>query len=670
MKSNIYRINSGFARNNNVPAVSITAIPVIETPKAIYLYGHAVKSPSGVCMKCGLELTHPGSVVLGIGPECLKNWGLREEILNTMDMDAFMKAAFKVRIDGWFPKTSVKFIQEGSEDIILPSDHPTQQKRPASVSKKSAELATNKTDSSPFIKIQFPYSVEDLERVKSIPGRRFHNEGSAKYWTAPFQADSVKLLEGWGFSISPELKDLALPKTYVSHHVDFIPGLKQNPFPYQMDGVRFLESRNGNGLIADEMGLGKTIQALAYLQLHPELRPAIIVVPASLKLNWLKEAKNWMDKPNCQVLSGTKANLPIIGDILIINYDILNAWLPTLKTIKPQVLVLDEVHYIKNSHTTRTKAVKVLKKICPHMIALSGTPIINRPVEAYNIIKLLDPTTLSFFSFAQRYCGAKHNGFGWDFNGASNTEELHKKLTDTIMIRRMKSEVLKDLPAKIRSFVPIEMKNASRYQKAEANFINWIRENKGIDAARKAGNAEALVEIETLKQVSVEEKMPGVIDWIQNFLESGEKLIMFANHKFVIDALMDAFPGVSVKIDGSVANADRQKAVDNFQNNPDIRLFIGNIKAAGVGITLTAASNVGFVELPWTPGELDQAEDRAHRIGQQNTVNIHYLLADGTIENEIAEMLDKKRKVLVQVLDGKAVDENSLFSELMKRYSD
>jgi SWI/SNF-related matrix-associated actin-dependent regulator 1 of chromatin subfamily A len=270
--------------------------------------------------------------------------------------------------------------------------------------------------------------------------------------------------------------------------------------------------------------------------------------------------------------------------------------------------------------------------------------------------------------YYQRYCKAHHNGYGWDFSGADHTEELHKLLVDSIMLRRLKKDVLKDLPDKVRSFIPIELTNTKEYFEAESNFVAYIRRIKGREAAIKASAAEALASIEGLKQLAVTGKLNGVINWIKNFLEVDGKLVVFATHKFVIDKLMEEFKDIAVKVDGSVTGSERQSAVDQFQTQEHIRLFVGNIKAAGVGLTLTAASNVAFIELPWTPGDLVQAEDRCHRIGQKYSVNIHYLLALRTIEERIVKILDSKRKVLDAVLDGIKTDDESLLTALINEY--
>jgi SWI/SNF-related matrix-associated actin-dependent regulator 1 of chromatin subfamily A len=313
--------------------------------------------------------------------------------------------------------------------------------------------------------------------------------------------------------------------------------------------------------------------------------------------------------------------------------------------------------------------VKKISKRIDHFIALSGTPIVNRPIEMFNALNIIDPTVIpNFWEYTKRYCGRKHNGFGWDFSGATNTQELHKILSESIMLRRKKQDVLTELPDKTFSLVPMELDNEKEYFAAENDFIQFIKETKGRQAAERAEGAQVLAEIEGLKQLAVKGKLTQSINWIADFLESDEKLVVFAVHKFVIDALMEAFKGKAVKIDGSVKNEDRQTAVDKFQNDDNIRLFVGNIQAAGVGITLTKASNVAFLELPWTPGALVQAEDRVHRIGQKDAVTVHYLLAAGTIEEKIARLIDSKRKILDRVLDGRRTEEESLLGELINEY--
>jgi len=536
---------------------------------------------------------------------------------------------------------------------------------------KKAELVTDKKGND-LIKISFHFDMDTVEKMRTIPGRKYYPDG--KYWSAPLHLSIIQNLKEWGFELDDGLIKFLHQASETESRLEIesvqIPGLLKELFPFQKKGVAFIEQNRGRALVADEMGLGKTVQALGWLQLHPNKRPVIIVVPASLKLKWKQEVLNWLPNPRVQVLSGTSP-YRVKGNIIIINYDIVYSWLETLKSLNPQVIITDECHYYKSNKAKRTKAIKVLGKGVPHIIALSGTPIVNRPIEAYNAIKMISPMLFpDRWKFAERYCGSHYDGFGWNFNGATHKLELHERLTSTIMIRRLKSEVLTELPPKMYSYVPLTLDNESEYAFARDHFIQFISSTRGQYAARKASNAEVITQIMTLRQVAVKGKLAQVKNWIEDYLESTDKLVVFAIHKFVIDDIMKAFGSIAVKIDGSVAMEKRNEAVQKFQNDPKIRLFVGNIQAAGVGLDLTAASNVCFIELPWTPGELAQAEDRCHRIGQKDNVTVHYLLASDTIEYEIAELLDSKKKVLNAVLDGQDTPEDSLLTELIRKYYD
>jgi len=527
---------------------------------------------------------------------------------------------------------------------------------------KIAEKVKIKTRNKEYkaIKLTFRFDWDLIEKVKTLENRKYHPDG--KYWTCILNSQNLEKIKKWGFELDENLQNWENQKKKVVQDIN-IPGLNGELFPFQKEGVNFIELREGRALIADSMGLGKTVQSLAWLQLHPEKRPVLIVCPASMKWEWYRQAKKWLsNSKKCLVISGSMY-IPDKHDIYIINYDILSKHLERLKSLNIQVLIVDEAHYIKNNRAQRTKAVKKLAKGILHIIGLTGTPILSRPFEIYNIARLIEPYCLpSFWDFVQRYCDAKHNGFGWDFSGASNTEELHRRLSNTIMIRRTKEEVLKDLPDKLRSVIPIEIENRQEYDYATRNFWAWLRE-KG----KEVKSGEILVKIEKLKQLSVEGKLNQAIAWIKNYIETGEKLVIFCVHKKVIDRLMKEFGNIAVKIDGLVNPTERQKIVDRFQKNKKIKLFIGNIKAAGVGITLTASRTVAFLELGWTPGEHDQAEDRVHRIGQKESVNVYYLVGLNTIEEYIVRLIDKKRNILSKVLDGREVEKESLLGELIEK---
>jgi SWI/SNF-related matrix-associated actin-dependent regulator 1 of chromatin subfamily A len=643
----------------------------------------------GRCCCCGLTLSHPGSILLGIGPYCLEDLGMRDKMIKGKSEEEIAKVIGKLvvdkKVDNWIPKSCIKEMMDTTELVKVPVDHPklkAKLKTPNGFDKKA--LMIKFTDSGRLaIRIDFKFDYTVLDQVKSLPpGRRFVNDGKEKYWICPLSVGAVEKLKLWGFEIDKHLQNY-LEKTKCSvdevKPIDKIPGLRGLLRDFQKAGVAFMEKKDGNVILADEMGLGKTIQSIAWLQLRKELRPAIIVVPASLKLNWDREIQKWMPKPKVRILSGTTPDPSLLkgGEIFIVNYDILppetekmengkrreipdTGWRDALLAINPQVIIIDEVHYIKSTKAQRSQTIKTMGKRIPHRMGLGGTLIVNRPKEALNAIQFVDSTIIpSGWAYLQRYCDPKHNGFGWDFSGSSNTEELHNLLVSTIMLRRLKKDVLKELPAKVRSFVPVEMTNIKEYRRVENDFIEWVREMKGDKAAYKANRAKQLTKIEALKQCAVACKMPSVLEWIHDFLDTGNKLITFGVHHTTIDRIMQEFGDLAVQVDGRTSttidktgSSDRMRAVDKFQEDGNCRLFVGHIKAAGVGLNLTAASNVAIVELPWVPGELVQAEDRAHRMGQVDSVNVYYLLSVGTIEERLAGMLDFKQGVLDEVLDG------------------
>jgi len=440
-------------------------------------------------------------------------------------------------------------------------------------------------------------------------------------------------------------------------------------YPFQKRGVKKIIRFHGRVLLADEMGLGKTIQTLSYLSRTPSALPAIVICPASAKLVWKSEAKKHTHL-TCSILNG-KTPQPIkhAKDLTIINYDILTSWKDILKAMSHPTMILDECHYIKSWRANRTKAVLNLAKNKPHILALSGTPLTNRPKELYNILHLLIPQHFpSFVSYAWRYCNRRMTPWGWDDNGASHLDELHTKLKDTCMIRRRKKQVLKELPDKQRSVVLLPV-NLKEYHRAENDFLNWLSEQDMVKA-KKAANAQALVQLGYLKRLAAELKMKGVIDWMDDYFEGTDaKLVVFAYHKNIIQTLYQKYKKIAVVLDGNTPPTLRQSNIQKFQQDKHTRLFIGQIIAAGTAITLTAASTAAFIELDWTPGNHIQAEDRLHRIGQKHHTQLYYIVSKGTIEEDLCSIIQKKAKTISSVLDGqKGKDHLDVFDKLMKLF--
>jgi SWI/SNF-related matrix-associated actin-dependent regulator 1 of chromatin subfamily A len=435
--------------------------------------------------------------------------------------------------------------------------------------------------------------------------------------------------------------------------------------PYQRAGIAFASARPAS-LIADQPGLGKTIQAVGVINLDPTIRRILIVCPASLKANWAIELRRWLTRDLTIGIAASRY-LPK-ADIAIANYDILTK-LP-LDTIEWDLLVADECHLAKNPKAKRTKALFAIK--ARRRLLLTGTPIVNRPIELWPLISYLDPETwpkASFMKYAFRYCAAKR-GYGnhWDFSGASHLDELQEKLRTTIMIRRLKSEVLTELPPKIRQIVTLPADGLNlddgRYEDAYADVESAEAEVERLTEGSE-DYAAAVAKLKSARKFLFEEmarvrhdtavaKIPYAIEHLREALDDDRKVVVFAHHHAVIEALGTEFGREAVTIYGGTKVEDRQDAVERFQADPSCRLFIGSIGAAGVGLTLTASSHVVFVELSWVPGEVSQAEDRLHRITQRNSVLVQHLVFDGSLDAKIVRTIVRKQSVIDAALDLEA----------------
>lgn len=439
---------------------------------------------------------------------------------------------------------------------------------------------------------------------------------------------------------------------------------------YQHEGVRGIYKFRGRCLLADDMGVGKTLQCLEWVRRTPKHRPVVVVCPASVKYVWQSEAAIHFNM-RAEVLEGrpkgrTK-HLP--GEIVILNYDILPHWLKILQRAKPQVVILDECHYISSPSARRTKAVWKLVQGAKSVVGTSGTPMTNRPIELWSVLKAINPTIFpDRVEFAWRYCKPQFYLGRWHYSGATNTKELHRILRKRVMIRRMKKDVLKDLPPKVRQAVPFQLKDLGEYAEAQKDFIGWLRK-KNPARANRAAKSEALTKIGYLLRLVAQIKMKWTEKWIADFLKNHpeEKLVAFTMHRFVIERLEERFRGQMLYVDGRVKGRRRHEVCQAFRSNRKWRLLVGNWKAAGVGLNLQVASNVAGLDWPWTPGLLLQGEDRIHRFGQKNKCKIWYLMALGTIEEKQVKLLLKKSKVLEAVLNGKESEEElNIFEELLQ----
>lgn len=468
---------------------------------------------------------------------------------------------------------------------------------------------------------------------------------------------------------------VAVPEEYKS---SILANLKEGntPLDFQWVAPAFIEKLGNRALIADEMGLGKSIETALWLAKNLEARPAFVFCPNSVKLNWRREIKKWLkftgkkEANRVFVLNGrSPTKLPRYG-IFVCNYDIAAFWKEEILRINPQTVICDEVHYLKSTKAKRTIAIlgpfnakrgkaRFIAKNAPNVIGLSGTPLTNRPVELFPILHTLAPHIFpNYMEYVKRYCAAFPSRYGWIVNGASNIPELADLLRTYVMLRRTKSQVMADLPEKRRSLVPLPISNKADYEFAKRDVIAWLKsQDSDITGALKA---EALVKFEKLKQLAANGKVNAALEWINDFLETGQKLVIAVYHKDVgvkiLEGIKKYNPAAIKAIGSGYTIEDRQKEIDRFQNDDSCKAVVVSIMAGKEGITLTAANSIATLELGWNPATHSQMEDRLHRIGQKSAVIAYYLLAAGTVEEDIAEIIDSKRPIIQGVLGDPGED--------------
>lgn len=467
-------------------------------------------------------------------------------------------------------------------------------------------------------------------------------------------------------------------------------------FRFQEEGIREMFAKGKRILLADEMGLGKTIQAIVYLSSllangDGQILPTLVVCPAVVKLNWVREIRKWFLKNNgesvkVQVIQGRSDVLRDGMDFYIVNYDVLQDYVGKFHGINS--LILDECHYIKNRLAKRTKAVfEVVKRNNPEVIlALSGTPVLNRPVELWSTLRLLCPDLFkSFWDYALRYCGAYKSAWGWVFNGASNVEELAEILKRTVMIRREKKDVLRDLPPKMRMVVPLRVEKDGKFlvleERVREIVVQLERLQKELEERMKEGRFDFVKEIkkrmralwsgnfadiEMYRKEAVERKFDFVCEFIDNCLEQDGKIVVFCHHRDVWQRLMDRYRRIAVGVIGGDDVKKRDEMVRKFQEDDRIRIFVGSIRASGEGITLNKANKVVFMEYDWSPARMLQAEDRLHRVGQVDVVNSYWFVLEDSIDEYFVKKLIEKLQVIEKVLDVKEGEKFVLFDFLVE----
>ena len=463
------------------------------------------------------------------------------------------------------------------------------------------------------------------------------------------QADAFARL----LALSPNDPDLAFRKA-----TELASGL----FPHQIEGVAFLLGRR-RAILADDMGLGKTRQAVVALKHVAPNGPYLVVCPASVKRNWAREIT--MAAPNASThLIERGSQFPERPDWVIINYDILAKHIEALGRQHWSGLVFDEAHYLKNHTSVRSRFARQLadqarsgKGIEPAVYLLTGTPLTNRPRDLFVLLQLVGHSLgRSFLGFAKRYCAAERNDYGWQTGGASNIEELTVQLHG-VMLRRAKDQVLA-LPPKLRTWLSLDVPKGtgvSDMRKVVELLISEERVAPASTIGDRRLRGRLLGAVTKARQKLAGVKLTATLDFVTGAVEQGEKVIVFSCFEEPLQHLAGQLRGSAVLVTGRTPASQRQSIVDRFQQDDSVRVFLANIIAGGVGLNLTAATQVVFNDLDWVPANHWQAEDRAYRIGQARTVNVTYMIAANTIDDFVRTVLETKAALVSAVVDGRAM---------------
>ena len=531
-----------------------------------------------------------------------------------------------------------------------------------------------------FIYMSFGYDPVKVKAVKQIPSVTWHAKTMA--WRAPVAsiAECIEWADKFNQRVPDNLSQLAAQQkethdasvrqsrsTEADLEVSGLPLL-----PYQKAGVVYA-SRAKRCFIADDMGLGKTLQAIATLENTPNSYPALVVCPPNLVLNWQKEYGKWLPKRQIATVTDRKT-FPEHRDfdVLVIGYSNISHWRKQLEGFRSYIF--DESHYVKTPTSQRTKTAVKIARTAPLdgiILCLTGTPVTNRPAEYASQLDVLGKlnTFGGLWGFYRRYCGAFRDRFGqWNISGNSNLDELNERLRGNCYIRRTKDQVLKDLPPVRHANIVVSGSPTQmvEYRKAERDIVEYLVErakqiaveigkspgSAAVVARIKAESNEHLVRISVLRRLAAKAKMDSVVEFIESHRDAGLKVVVAAHHREIVDELANKFGGL--KIQGGMLVSEVEDAKSRFQDMSieDAPVIVLSIQAAKTGHTLTASQDVLFVELPWTPADVDQTYSRCHRLGQRGSVTATYLLCEGTVDEEIYNLISRKRGVVNAATEG------------------
>lgn len=531
--------------------------------------------------------------------------------------------------------------------------------------RSQADYIVNYFNSTP--KIARKWVDLDSYFAKKFAEEKYLLQTPEKIYIEKLLVEKEKSYHIWGkFFEKDQLNELWVPKSALikTHNVqsvsiDYSKYSHRPPLDHQKVAIEKLAGSK-RFILADDMGLGKTTSTII-AAIETGAKKILIVCPASLKINWQREIANYSDRP-VFIAEGKKFSTE--DDFVIINYDILKNFHDTDPKKKDESLlmkgqfdlvILDEAHMISNVQAQRTKIINNFAKKINRVWLLTGTPMTSRPMNYYNLLNLIEsPVAQNWKAYAIRYCQGYQFSAGkrkvWNVSGASNLEELRDRTSKQIL-RRLKEEVL-DLPDKIITPVYLSLKS-KEYENLMGEYYDWYDKNPDESSSLTVQFSKLM----KVRKVIANEKVKQTIEFAENILEQGKKVIIFTNFTDTLQTIYHHFGKKAVYLDGSCTNAMRQQAVDQFQTDEKTTVFVGNLKAAGVGLTLTSAEVVIMNDLSFVPAEHSQAEDRAYRYGQKSNVLVYYPIFDNTIEAAIYDILNKKKEIIRTVM-GDRIQEN------------
>jgi len=555
---------------------------------------------------------------------------------------------------------------EGSNNYILKLKKSYNNQKNFKLSRNQSDYIIQNHQTTPkiarkWVDIDFYFSEKIFaDKLLSEPPKRVYIE--------KLLVDGDKSYHVWGkFFESEELHDFYLPKASLLKkekqvEIDYEKYSVRPPMDHQKLAIEKLVA-NERFILADDMGLGKTTSTVI-ASLESGSKKILVICPASLKINWYREIQNYTDR-SISIVEGKKWES---ADFVIVNYDIIKNFhdsenLENSVIVKENfdLVIIDEAHYIQNKKAARTQLCNDVANKIGKVWLLTGTPLTSRPINYFNLLELVDsPVAQNWMAYVRRYCDGFQFRAGnrkiWNVNGASNLEELRDRTQHTIL-RRLKEEIL-DLPDKIITPIYLNLKSDT-YKTLMGEYFDWYRNNE--ESKSLALQFSKLMKV---RQIISQEKIKNTIEIANSSIDQEKKVIIFTNFTDTLNQFVDYFKKDCVYLDGSCTKNQRQDAVDRFQNDDKVKVFVGNLKAAGVGITLTAAEVVIMNDLSFVPSDHSQAEDRAYRIGQNKGVSIYYPIFENTIEGKIYDILSRKKNIFETVM-GDNIDTGTVAEEIL-----